>query len=191
MASDEDIDFEKSAKLHVGEKTGEQIQSGEKNFIASRALTFDIDEVLPVGDARIKPQRAIDRALSAYNRQLLDPNTNQRTKRLGVDLRDLMRHRGEYEAISIAGNPTALITRRFSEVYELKRIFDRAVASVINKGRYRPTELKARINREVRRIIADDPGNDAVAVRDALTHIGFEYVAGRGFVMMNAPAVRG
>ena len=57
-----------------------------KNFIASRALTFDIDEVLPVGDARIKPQRAIDRALSAYNRQLLDPNTNQRTKRLGVDL---------------------------------------------------------------------------------------------------------
>jgi hypothetical protein len=151
MASDEDIDFEQSAKLHVGEKRAAQIQSGEIDFIASRALTFDIDEVLPVGGADIKPQRAVGRALSAYNRQLLDPNTNQRTKKLGVDMRDLMRHRGEYEPISIAGNPNALITRRFSEVYELKRIFDRAVASVINKGRYRPTELKARINREVRR----------------------------------------
>ncbi|HUB13586.1 MAG TPA: hypothetical protein VMB34_16680 [Acetobacteraceae bacterium] len=186
MAPEEDIKLD-SAKLHVGEKRGEQIQSGEKDFIASRALTFDIDEVLPVGDAGIKPQRAVDRALSAYNRQLLDPNTNQRTKKLGIDLRDLLRNRGEYEPISVAGNPSALITRRFSEVVELKRIFDQAVASVNNKGRYRPTELKKRINREVRRIIAEGKGNDAVAVREALAQIGFKYIAGQGYVMINTP----
>ena len=76
---------------------------------------------------------------------------------------------------------------RFSEVHELKRIFDRAVASVKEPQKLTPTELKARINRETRRIITEDPGPDAAAVRAALAELGFERQAGRGFTMTKKP----
>jgi hypothetical protein len=173
--------------LHVSEKRAKQIQSGEKNFAIDRALTFDIDEVLPVGAAEIKPQRAVDRARDPYNRQLLDPNTNQRTKGLGIDPRELRSNRGERAPVSVKDNPNALVTRRFSEVTELKRIFDRALASIKEPGKLKPTEFKARINKETRRIIAEDPGPDAMAVRKALADIGFEYQPGRGFTMTKGP----
>ncbi len=76
-------------ELHISEKRAQQIKRGEKDFVADRALTFDIDEVLPVGQEGIKPQRAVDRARSAYNRQLLDPNTNQLNQGLGIHPREL------------------------------------------------------------------------------------------------------
>jgi hypothetical protein len=178
---------ERDFTLHVGEKRAEQIRTGEKNFAIDRALTFDIDEVLPVGAADIKPQRAVARARDAYNRQLLDPNTNQRTKKLGVDMRELRRNRGESPPVSVTKDPNVLITKRFSEVVELKHIFDRAVASVKEPQRLTPTEYKAAINRETRRIITEDPGPDAVAVRKALADLGFERQAGRGFTMTTEP----
>lgn len=174
--------------LHVGEKRAEQIRTGQKDFVANRALTFDIDEVLPVGAEGIKPQRAVARATDPYNRQLLDPHTNQRTKSLGIDMRELKGVRGQRDPVSISSDPHALLTRRFSEVHELKRIFDRAVGSVKEPGKLRPTELKARINAETRRIISEDNGPDARAVRKALSELGFEYQPGRGFTMTTAPS---
>ena len=184
---DQSVGSEMSFELHIGEKRAEQIRSGEKNFAIDRVLTFDIDEVLPVGAADIKPQRAVARALDPYNRQLLDPNSNQRTKGLGIDPRELRENRGEHKPVSVVGNSGALITRRFSEVHELKRIFDRAVASVKERQKLTPTELKARINKETRRIITEDQGPDAVAIREALAALGFEHQPGRGFTMMKEP----
>lgn len=181
------LDSSHPMELGVSEKRSEQIRSGEKNFAIDRALTFDIDEVLPVGAADIKPQRAVKRARDPYNRQLLDPNTNQRTKGLGIDVRELRENRGEQKPVSVVDNPSALITKRFSEVHELKRIFDRAVASVKEPQKLKPTELKARINKETRRIITEDTGPDAIAVRKALASLGFEHQPGRGFTMMKEP----
>jgi hypothetical protein len=180
---------DRSFELHIGKKRAEQIRLGEKNFIVDRALTFDIDEVLPVGAPDIKPQRAVDRARSAYNRQLLDPNTNQRTKGLGVDVRELRRNRSEYDPVSVRDDPNALLNRRFSEVYELKRIFDQAVASVKEPQKLTPTELKASINKETRRIITESDDPDAVNVRKALAKLGFEHQPGRGFTMMREPSL--
>jgi Domain of unknown function (DUF4157)/Putative RNase-like toxin, toxin_1 len=173
--------------LGVGKEKLAQIESGERNFVGDRALTFDIDEVLPVGQKGIKGQRAVDRAMSAHNRQLLDPNTNQRTKGLGIDMRELRANRGVREPISIAQDPSALITRRFSEVHEMNRIFNEAVASVKEPQKLKPTELKAAINRETRRIITEGKGPDAVAVRKALKELGFERLPGVGFAMTRKP----
>ncbi len=102
-------------------------------------------------------------------------------------MRELRENRGEHKPVSVVGNSGALITRRFSEVHELKRIFDRAVASVKERQKLTPTELKARINKETRRIITEDQGPDAVAIREALAALGFEHQPGRGFTMMKEP----
>lgn len=173
--------------LHVGEQRKAQIQAGEKNFVLDRALTFDIDEVLPVGAKGIKRQRAVARALDPYNRQLLDPNTNQRTKGLGIDPRELKALRGIRDGVSVVDDPSVLLTRRFSEVHELNGLFERAVASVKQPQKLKPTELKARINKEMRRLITVDASTDAIAVRLALEHLGFEHQANKGFVMMKTP----
>jgi hypothetical protein len=174
--------------LGVGKDRAARIQSGEQNFVVDRRLTFDVDEVLPVGAPDIKPQRAVARATSAENRQLLDPNTNQRTKGLGIDPRELPQNRTPREPVSVTTDPHALLTRRFSEVHELQRIFDRAVASVNEPQRLTPTQLKARINAETRRIITEDPGPDAAAVRKALGDLGFVREPGIGWVMTKGPA---
>ncbi len=176
-------DVDPTFSMHIGEKRAAQIQSGERDFALDRAMTFDIDEVLPVGADDIKPQRAVGRALDPYNRQLLDPNTNQRTKGLGIDPRELRSNRGELPPVSVVDKPEALLTRRFSEVEELSRIFDRAVASVREPQTLRPTELKARINKEIRRIITEGTDPDAVAVRTALESLGFQRQPGRGFTL--------
>jgi hypothetical protein len=171
--------------LHVGEKRAQQIESGERDFAGNRALTFDVDEVLPVGAADIDRAEATSRALDPYNRQLLDPNTNQRTKSLGIDPRELRANRGELEQpVSLRDDSSALLTKRFSEVVELKRIFEKAVASVKEPHKLKPTALKARINKETRRIITEGSGADAMAVRQALEDLGFEHQPGRGWVFV-------
>ena len=182
-----ELDPNHKFSLGVGKERLQQIQAGEKNFAIDRAMTFDIDEVLPVGEANIKPQRAVGRARSSYNRQLLDPNTNQRTKGLGIDMRELRANRGELKPVSVTKDPNVLVTRRFSEIEEMDRIFDRAVASVKDANKLTPTGLKAAINREIRRIITEAAGPDAVAVRKALKDIGFERVPKRGFALQKSP----
>jgi hypothetical protein len=174
---------EAEPSLDVSTKRLKEIQSGKKSFAIDRALTFDIDEVLPVGQEGIKPQRAVARAKSAYNRQLLDPNTNRQTKGLGIDPRELPQNRGELEPISLAKDPHALITRRFSEVIELKNVFEDAVASVKEPQKLSPTQLKAAINAATRRIITEGKSSDAVAVRKALEEIGFEWMPKQGWTL--------
>lgn len=137
-------------------------------------ITFDIDEPLPVGDKNIKPQRQVARALDPQNRQLLDPVTNQRTKGLGIDFRDIERGRNPLEPISVADDPSALITRRFGEVVEMRAVFDEAVARVPNRNALTPTQLKNAINANIRDIIRTGNSPSAVAVREAFRANGFE-----------------
>ncbi|MGA8575383.1 MAG: DUF4157 domain-containing protein [Candidatus Cybelea sp.] len=173
-------------ELDIGKKTQKKLRASE-DFVGDRPLTFDIDEVLPVGEKGITKGEARARALDAYNRQLLDPATNRRSKHLGIDPREARNVRGELPPISVSSDPHALVKRRFSEVHELQKIFDKAVKSIKNKAQLSPAELKKAINAETRRIISEDKGPDAVAVRKALTDIGFEWQPGLGFVMMKGP----
>ena len=69
----------------------------------------------------------------------------------------------------------------------MKSIFDQAVASIKEPNKLKPTKLKAAINDEVRKIIKDGNGPDAVAVRKALAEIGFEHKPNVGFAMNKNP----
>lgn len=173
--------------LHVGSKRAAQIQAGERDFVLDRALTFDVDEILPVGAKDIKAQRAVQRARDPFNRQLLDPLTNQRTKGLGVDPRSLPSARAELPTVSLADQPAALVTRTFGEIREMRTLFDRAEASVRNIRNLKPTEIKARINKEFRRLITEDPSAEAAAVRSALQDLGFQRQPDVGWVLTRGP----
>jgi hypothetical protein len=173
---------------HLGEKRAAQIKSGEKNFVLDQPVTRgDIDEPLAVGAKGIKPQRAVDRAMDPHNRQFLDPATNRRTKHLGTDPRDVARGRKKLEPVSLTKDPDALFTRRFDETEEMAEIFDQAVNRVKNKGQLKPTELKNRINAEIRDIIKDGDTPASRTVRDVLHKNGFVYREKVGWVLEKAP----
>jgi hypothetical protein len=142
-------------------------------------ITFDIDEPLPVGDKNIKPQRAVQRALDPHNRQLLDSFTNQRTKGLGIDFRDLQRSKTTLEAVSVKDDPSAIYVRRFDEVIELNQVFNEAVARIPNVNALKPTQIKAAINRNMLDIISNGETPAGIAVRDAFGATGFGPVPGR------------
>jgi hypothetical protein len=147
----------------------------------------DIDEPLAVGAKGIKPQRAVDRAMDPHNRQFLDPATNRRTKHLGTDPRDVARGSKKLEPVSLTKDPDALFTRRFDETEEMAEIFDQAVNRVKNKGQLRPTELKNRINEEIRDIIKDGDTAAARTVRDVLHKNGFVFREKVGWILEKAP----
>jgi hypothetical protein len=173
---------------HFSEKRAAQIKSGEKNFVLDQPVTRgDIDEPLAVGAKGIKPQRADDRAMDPHNRQFLDPATNRRTKHLGTDPRDVARGRKNLEPVSLTKDPNALFTRRFDETEEMAEIFHQAVNRVKNKGQLKPTELKNRINEEIRDIIKDGDTPASRTVRDVLHKNGFVYREKVGWVLEKAP----
>jgi hypothetical protein len=173
--------------LDVGARRMQDIQSGARNFVLDRPIGFDIDEPLPVGAADISRARGVQRALDPHNRHLLDPLTNQRTKYLGTSLDTVARNRISLAPVSVADDPATVLCRRFDKVSELNQIFNDAVARVENKQLLTATQLKNRINVNMRRIIYDGLSPEGIRVRDALRSMGFELVPGRGMVMVGPP----
>jgi hypothetical protein len=166
--------------LDMGSRRAAAIDAGERDFILDRAITFDVDEPLAVGQTGIKRQRAVDRALDPHNRQLLDPNTNRITKHTRVSPEDIARGRVHLDAVSLDQDPAALFTRRFDEVTELQQVFEEATARVRNPQRLRPTALKNEINANIRDIIQNGRTPAGIEVRDTLRALGYEFVPGRG-----------
>lgn len=153
-------------------------------------ITFDIDEPLPVGDPNASPGRQVGRALDPQNRQLLDSLTNRRTKGLGIDFRDIARGRNPLPEISLADDPSAIFTRRFGEVTEMRQIFNDAVAAIPDRNALTPTQLKNQINRNIRDIIQNGRSPEGIAAREALRSSGFEYVPGRGIAAVRPSMLR-
>lgn len=144
------------------------------------ALTMDIDEPNPVGEKGLKPDVARARALDPNNRQLLDPVTNRTSKHLGVDPKGVPAARAP---VSVTGDPSVLVTRRFSEITEMQDVFNEALAKIKEPGKLSPTALKDRINGYVWDVIKNSQSESAQKVRAALNKLGFENVPGKGFVM--------
>jgi hypothetical protein len=141
-------------------------------------MAFDIDEPLPVGDPNARPARQWLARSYPQNRQLLDRITNQRTKGLGIDFRDIERGRNPLPAVSLADEPSAVFTHRFGEVTELRIVFDEAVALIPDINALGPTALKNQINANMRDIIQNGRTPSGRAVRAALRTGGFELVPG-------------
>lgn len=140
-------------------------------------LSMDIDEPNPVGQRGISSAEARARAMDVNNRQFLDPLTNRQTKHLGIDPRPSPPR----PPVSVADDPFSIITRRFSEVTELREIFEEAVSKIKNPDALPPTELKERINKNIWDIIKTGESESAIKVRGALEKLGFENVPGQGY----------
>jgi hypothetical protein len=169
-------------ELHIGERRASQIASGERNFALDHPAGFDIDEPLAVGAHGISKQRAVDRALDPHNRELLDAPTNRQSKHLRESPDVVTRHRERRTPVSLVDDPSAVFTRRFDEVTELRQVFDEAVQRVGNIRSLSPTAIKARVNANIRDIIRHGQTPAGIRVRDTLRSLGFEFVPGRGIV---------
>jgi RHS repeat-associated protein len=149
-------------------------------------VTIDIDEPLPVGgETRLTEAEARARALDPYNRDYRISVDNRVTKHLGVDPRSTGPARSP---ISVVDNPDALVLRRFSEVTELREIFDEAVGKVTNPDQYSPTALKGKINENIRGIIKTGKSEAASRVREAFGRLGFENIKSTGWAMVKEPS---
>jgi RHS repeat-associated protein len=170
-----------------GEEAGDFRQQG-KAGMRSAELTMDIDEPNPVGHREITRAEARARALDVNNRQFLDSFTNRFTKALGVDMRAVPIR----PPVSVAKDPSALITRRFGEITEMRAIFREAVKSIKDPNKYTPTQLKNKINGKIWEIIKTGKSPEAQRVRNALEKLGFRNVKGTGYVFRpETPAASG
>jgi RHS repeat-associated protein len=150
----------------------------------SLEMWLNIAEPMTVGEKGIPEADARARALDVNNRELLDSPTNQKTQGRGVPMKPLPPPR---EPISVTQDPSALVTRRFSEITEMQAVFDEAVASIKAPNSLKPTELKKRINAKVWEIIKAGKSPEAARVRTALESIGAENVPGKGYRLRIAP----
>ena len=168
-------------ELNIGERRRQDIIAGRRDFAGDRPVGFDVDEPAAVGASGIGSAEASRRARDVGNRQLLDPATNQRTKYLGEEVRT-GGPRAAQPAVSVADQPSAVITRPFDEVVEMRQLFDEAVTRARIRPGTPPTAEKAAINRAFRDLLRSGQSPAARAVRGALQSQGFQFVEGRGFV---------
>jgi RHS repeat-associated protein len=150
----------------------------------SLEMWLNIAEPMTVGEKGIPEAVARVRALDVNNRELLEFATNQKTQGRGVPMRPLPPPRAP---ISVTQDPSALVTRRFSEITEMRAVFDEAVATIKDPNNLKPTELKKRINAKVWEIIKAGKSPEAARVRTALESIGAENVPGKGYRLRIAP----
>lgn len=162
------------------DQPGNPFQQQGNSGLKTIPLTMDIDEPLPVGQKGISPTEARIRAMDVNNRQFLDPRTNRLTKYLGVNTNSLSSPK---PPVSLEENPNALLTRKFSEVTELRDVFNEALGKIKDPNRLSPTTLKNRINRNIWEIIKSGKSEAAVKVRAALEKLGFKNIKGKGYVL--------
>jgi hypothetical protein len=148
-------------------------------------MWLNIAEPMTVGEKDVPEAVARARALDVNNRELLDFATNQKTQGRGVPMQPTPPAR---PPVSVAQDPSAMVTRRFSEITEMRAIFNKAVASIKDPNSLKPTELKNRINSKVWEIIKNGTSPEAARVRAALRTIGAENVPGKGYRLRLAPA---
>lgn len=156
-----------------------------------REAGVHIDESIHVGDQDASPARRVHRAMDPHNHQFLDAPTNSETKHEGTSARDIARNREPLTPVSLSDRdvpPSAILTRRFSEVVELKAVFKQATDKIRKPGKYTPGELKEKINANVWKIVSKGESPAGRAVLDAFHKLGFAYVPEKGMRAMRLPA---
>jgi hypothetical protein len=150
----------------------------------------NIDENLPVGDTSVDIAERQRRALDLNNRDFKDPLTNQRTKHVMIDARDLARLKMIRKPVSLAMQETvngktrvksgneylALWGRRFSEIVEVKAIGERIVKDMEGKTTRRPGDLKAELNSRMWDEFKNPKSPEGRIVAEAIERSGFGIV---------------
>jgi len=164
------------------------IVSGNTQYWQGKESRLNIAEPMTVGEKNISDTVARARALDVNNREILGMVTNQKVQGRGVPMKPLPAAR---TPISVTTNPSALITRRFSEITEMQTIFNEAVARVKDASSLTPTNLKNRINSNVWDIIRNGTSDEAARVRAAFASIGGQDIPGQGYRLGAAPPPSG
>ena len=153
-------------------------------------IGLNIDENLPVGDTSVDIAERQRRALDLNNRDFKDPLTNQRTKHVKIDPRDLARLKRIRTPVSLAMRETvqgktrvkggneflALWGRRFSEIVEVKAIGERIVKDMEGKTTRRPGDLKAELNSRLWEEFKNPKSPEGRIVAEAIERSGFGIV---------------
>jgi hypothetical protein len=143
-----------------------------KEHPTAQDIAMNIDEIEPVGGAKLMPNlteaqalaEGRRRALSIDNRGMKEAIFNQRTKHVGVDKRELAQLGKPREPVSLrAGSGKgdehlALFDRRFSEIEETQAIGDEILKTIEGKTTRSPGALKEEFNSKFWDVIRN-PGN--------------------------------
>ena len=183
--NDSDVNAVATEAIDRLDQPGNPFQQQGKVGLQRSAVTMDIDEPNAVGQQGISPAEARARATDVNNRQFLDPRTNRSSKHLGTGTGPDSAPR---PPVSVADDPDAMLTRRFSEISEMRDVFGEASSKIRDPSSLTPTALKNRINSYVWDVIKNSDSSAAVKVRAALAKLGFENVKGQGYVLKAASA---
>ncbi|HEY0946002.1 MAG TPA: DUF4157 domain-containing protein, partial [Opitutaceae bacterium] len=146
-------------------------------------MRVDIDEPLAVGERGISRAEAMRRATDPMNREFLDEITNRITKNARTPFSSAA-PRPPGRSVSLADNPSALITHRFAEVREMNTLFTEAMSGL--PPGLSPGATKAEINRRLWALIRGERAapphvaDAARAVREAFEKNGLDPMT-RGF----------
>ena len=157
--------------------------SNRDNIRVTTDFWVHIDEWFPVGRPGLSDADSRSRATDVDNRSLLIGVDNN-IKGASEPMKPLP---SQGAPVSVVKDPHALVTRKFSEVTEMREIFADAVSRIRNPDAMKPTKLKAAINKNVWDIVRNGQSTAAVNVRAALDKIGMEYVPGKGYRVKNSP----
>ena len=153
--------------------------------------SLNIDELLAVGEPS-SPGRTIsvaerrERALDLNNREFKDAVTNQKTKGLVRDPRDVSRLDGACKQTLLRDDPNALWTRRFGEISEINTIGERIKEGMKGKDTRAPGELKAELNNKLWDEFKNPKTAEGRAVADALERSGYGFVEVDGVSVLRA-----
>ncbi|WP_218032361.1 SpvB/TcaC N-terminal domain-containing protein [Paenibacillus glycanilyticus] len=139
-----------------------------KDATMSEPVTIDIDEPLAVGEKGISIEEKFRRATDVENRTFRLSTENRITKwtRTEVGAQEV---RGP---ISLADDPSALFTRRFGDIKEMREVFAEATKRFAGSP-LEPVALKNAINGEVRNMIKAGTTQAAREVRAALEKLNW------------------
>jgi hypothetical protein len=152
-------------------------------------IDLNIDEIEAVGAEGTLDARR-ERALSLNNREFKDPLTNQRTKHVKIDARDLARMKKVRKAVSLKmqetvkgqvraktrGEYLGLWSRRFSEIVEVKAIGERILNDMEGTTTRLPGELKAELNRRMWDEFKNPTTPEGAIVNEAIRRSGFDII---------------
>jgi hypothetical protein len=111
----------------------------------------------------------------------------KRHRALAFCLSVLLSEKPVLKSTSLVENPDAIFTHRFDEVEELKAIFDEAVGKIEDVRKYTPTQLKNKINENIRDNIKAGKSKEVQVVRDTLDRMAYEFREGQGWRVARDP----
>jgi hypothetical protein len=135
--------------------------------LQERPMELNIDEKRAVNENGISDEERMNRALDLLNnRDFKDSTTNQATKNNFVD-QSLDRTQEQKEPVSVKDDPSALFTREWKDVKEMREICEHVLNNAKLEGK-NADQVKEALNRGLREEMKNPKTEAGKAVNEAL-----------------------